>query len=454
MITTLAQFFRTGQTQSIAFRRAQLVALKKSIISHQEMLIHALQQDLGKAPFESYISEIHLILQEIDHTLANLHIWSRPQRVSTSFLLFPSKGSIVPEPRGVVLIIGAWNYPLQLILIPLIGAIAAGNCAVLKPSEHAPQCSRLIAQIIATLFPTNYITVIEGDAATGQALLQHAFDYIFFTGSTRVGKIVMQEAAKHLTPLTLELGGKNPCIVTEHVDLDCAAKRIVWGKFYNAGQNCISPDYVLCASEIKDVLIQKLIFWITQFYGKNPQTSPDYARIINAKHLERLEQLLAHTHIAFGGAIDKKQRYIAPTILDNINLQAPIMQEEIFGPLLPIITYQSLDQAITFINDRPHPLALYLFSNKTQEQQQFIRNTQSGGICINDTLIQAYAHDLPFGGVGKSGFGAYHGKKTFDTFTHYKSVVKNKCWFDLSVRYPPYGKKHIWFQKLLSFFNK
>lgn len=452
-VKNLHLFFKTGHTKDILFRHHQLAALKQAIINEEKILLSALEQDLGKPPFESYISELYIILQELNYALSELHSWSRPIKVPTPFIHFPIRSMLHPEPRGVVLIIGAWNYPLQLMLVPLIGAIAAGNCALLKPSEHAPHSSAALAKLIAKTFDNNYITVIEGDSQQAHTLLQEKFDYIFFTGSSHVGSIVMQEAAKQLTPITLELGGKNPSIVTPTASLDCAAKRIVWGKFYNAGQNCISPDYLLVHSSIKDTLIEKLIVWIKKFYGEQPMESPNYARIINHKNLNRLQQLLSGGSIIFGGTIDIHNRYMAPTLLDNVDLHAPLMHEEIFGPLLPIIPYTTLDEAIAFITQRPHPLALYLFSSSKQEQNIVLNQTQSGGVCINDTLMHAASPYLPFGGIGASGFGAYHGKKTFDVFTHYKPVVSNSCRFDHNLRYPPYEKKQNWLQKFLTKFN-
>ncbi len=450
-VNNLHQFFKTGKTKSIIFRHHQLSALKQAIINEEKMLLDAVAQDLAKPLFESYMSEIHLIHQELNYALSELHTWTRPIKVSTPIIHFPVRSSLQPEPRGVVLIIGAWNYPLQLLLVPLIGAIAAGNCVLLKPSEQAPHSSQAIATLIAQLFPADYITVIQGDGQETQKLLQQKFDYIFFTGSPRVGKIVMQEAAKQLTPITLELGGKNPCIVTTNAPLDCAAKRIVWGKFYNAGQNCISPDYLLIARDIKKEFIEKLIFWIKKFYGENPIESPDYARIISQKHLDRLAQLVQGGTIIAGGTIDRNKKYMAPTLLDDVNLKSSLMHEEIFGPILPIIPYDTFDDAIDFIKERPHPLALYLFSTSDREQSIVLNQTESGGVCINDMLLHAASPYLPFGGIGASGFGAYHGKKTFDIFTHYKPIVRNSCRFDHGLRYPPY-EKNSWFRKLLSKF--
>lgn len=452
-ISPLSSFFKKGTTRSIHYRQQQLRILQHAIYDSQHSLIDALYNDLAKPTFEAHLSEIQIILQEIDHALDELHTWARPKKTPTPFIHFPASSRIIPEPRGIVLIIGPWNYPLQLILIPLIGAIAAGNCAILKPSEHAPHCSKAIADLIASLFPPDYITVIQGDKKVAQELLTHKVDYIFFTGTAHVGKLVMAAAAKQLTPITLELGGKSPCIVTESANLDCAAKRIVWGKFFNAGQNCISPDYLLVQTQIKDRLIEKIIEWIKKMYGEDPSKSPDYARIINNAHMDRLKNLLKQGVIIFGGTIDTETGYIAPTLIDQVDLQAPIMQEEIFGPLLPIISYKTVDEVVQFINARPKSLALYLFSASKKDHASILNQTQSGGVCINDTLLHAASPYLPFGGVGQSGFGAYHGKYSFDIFTHYKSVVYNSCHFDHGLRYPPYNKKHEWLKRLLSYWK-
>lgn len=449
LIQKQKQFFRSGKTRNVDFRKEQLLLLKQAILSHKNEIITALKTDLSKPQFEAYIGEIHLITAEINHMLKQLTNWTKPQKVKTPLAHFPASSSVLAEPRGIVLIMAPWNYPFQLLLIPLIGAIAAGNCAILKPSEHAPASSTLIATIIEKIYSPEYIAVIEGDATTAQAVLKEQFDYIFFTGSSRVGKLVMQAAAQHLTPLTLELGGKNPCIVTESANINCAAKRIVWGKFFNAGQNCVSPDYILVQETVKKTLIEKIKIWITRFYGNDPATSPDYARIINKQHTERLASLLSNGTVIEGGQVDKVNHFIAPTLLDNVQLNSPLMTEEIFGPLLPIIPYNSLNEVITFINERPHPLALYLFCSKKSEQTTITQQTQSGGICINDTLLHAASPYLPFGGIGASGFGAYHGKKTFDTFSHYKAIVQNSCKLDTGIRYAPYTKKHTWLQKFL-----
>ncbi|MFW6295658.1 MAG: aldehyde dehydrogenase [Halothece sp.] len=440
-------FFATGKTREISFRIEQIKKLKEAIKTHQDAILKALNQDLNKPEFEG-IFEI-AVLQEIDHTLKHLKSWVKPKKAKTPLTQFPASAKIYPEPLGVVLIIGPWNYPFSLMISPLVGAIAAGNCAILKPSEIAPQTSHILADIIQKTFDPNYIAVIEGGVETSQQLLAEKFDSIFFTGGTKVGKIVMEAAAKNLTPVTLELGGKSPCIVDTEINLKETAKRITWGKFLNAGQTCIAPDYLLVDSRIKPNLVAAIQQCITDFYGNNPAESPDYARIINEKQFERLSGLLNDGKILTGGQTNATERYIAPTLIDNVSLDSPIMQEEIFGPLLPILEYTSLEEAIALINSRPKPLALYLFSNNKAKQQQVLNTTSSGGVCINDTIMQVSVPELPFGGVGESGIGSYHGKASFDTFSHYKSVLKKSFWFELNWRYAPYADKLEQLKRLL-----
>ncbi|WP_431655318.1 aldehyde dehydrogenase [Pantanalinema rosaneae] len=429
-------FFNTGQTKPIAFRLEQLKRLKQAIIDRQDAILQAAQADLGRPAFEAYF-EI-ATLAEINLALKQLKSWVKPRQVATSIDQFPASAWVQPEPLGVVLIIGPWNYPFQLMMSPLIGAIAAGNCALLKPSEHAPHTSTVVADLIQSTFEPGYVAVVEGDARVSQQLLAEKFDHIFFTGGTAIGKIVMAAAAQHLTPVTLELGGKSPCIVDADVRLDYTAKRIVWGKLINAGQTCIAPDYLLVDRRIKPALIEQMQQWIEVFYGADPATSSDYGRIINSHHFNRLIGLLQDQTPIVGGQFDPETRYIAPTILDNVTWDDAIMQEEIFGPILPILTYDDLNTAIAQINSRPKPLALYLFSNNQQTQNYVLQATSSGGVCLNDTVMQVGVLGLPFGGVGESGLGSYHGKASFDTFSHQKSVLKRSLWLDLGWRYAPY----------------
>ena len=445
------EFFATGQTKDLAFRRAQLKKLKQVINNNQSQVLAALKADLNKPEFEGYFEIV--VTQDIDYALKHLNSWVKPKKVKMPLMQFPASGYIYPEPLGIVLIIGPWNYPFSLMISPLVGAIAAGNCAVLKPSEIAPQTSQVIAEIIGNNFDPSYIAVLEGGVETSQELLAEKFARIFFTGGTKVGKIIMEAAAKNLAPVTLELGGKSPCIVAADVNITEAAKRITWGKFLNAGQTCIAPDYLLVDRRIKTDLMAAMKKCIEDFYGDNPASSPDYARIVNEKQFNRLQGLLKDGTVAIGGQTDAAEKYIAPTILDQVPLDAPVMEEEIFGPILPVIAYDDLQEAIELINARPKPLALYLFSQDPDQQQQVLANTSSGGVCLNDTIMQVGVPTLPFGGVGESGIGSYHGQASFDTFTHYKSVLKKSFRFDLNWRYAPYQQKLAKMKKLLKFLN-
>ena len=429
-------FFASGKTKPLEFRLTQLTKLKQAIIERQADIVAAAKADLGRPEFEAYF-EI-ATLSEINLALKKLKAWMKPKRVKSTLENFPSSAWTQPDPLGVVLIIGPWNYPFQLMVSPLVGAIAAGNCAILKPSEHAPHTAKVVAELITDTFDPSYITLFEGDASVSQQLLAEKFDHIFFTGGTAIGRIVMAAAAKHLTPVTLELGGKSPCIVDADINLDHAAKRIAWGKFINAGQTCIAPDYVLVDRTIKDAFLEKLTAAIREFFGDDPSQSSDLSRIINQKQFDRLMGLLDSGTTIIGGKTDAGTRYIAPTVLDNVTWESPIMQDEIFGPILPVLTYERFDQTLTQINARPKPLALYLFTRDQTKQQQVLTGTSSGGVCLNDTVLHIGVPDLPFGGVGQSGMGSYHGKATFDTFSHYKSVLKKTFWFDLDWRYAPY----------------
>jgi acyl-CoA reductase-like NAD-dependent aldehyde dehydrogenase len=433
------EFFATGKTKDVEWRIEQLKRLKQAIVDDQEAIVNAVKADLGRPDFEAYF-EITTI-SEINYALKHLKSWVKPKKVATSIDQFPASAKIYPEPLGVVLIISPWNYPFQLMISPLTGAIAAGNCAVLKPSEVAANTSRVIADIIQKTFDPAYIAVVEGGVEISQQLLEEKFDHIFFTGGTAIGRIVMQAAAKHLTPVTLELGGKSPCIVDSDVDLKYAAKRITWGKYLNAGQTCIAPDYLLVDRRIKSELLTEIQKCVGEFYGDDPAQSPDYARLISRRHFERLEPLLKDGEIVMGGQTKPEEKYIAPTVMDQVSWESPVMQEEIFGPILPVLEYTDLKEAIAQINARPKPLALYIFSKDKQKQEQVLQETSSGGVCINDTVMQVGVSTLPFGGVGDSGIGSYHGKASFDTFSHYKSVLKKGFRFDPNWRYPPYKDK-------------
>lgn len=441
-------FFQSGETQPVAFRIQQLTALKQVIQEAEAQILEALAADLCKPAFEA-AGELLGVVAEINYALKHLRHWVKPQRVAAPPVAWPANAHIQAQPLGVVLILGAWNYPLQLTLMPLVGAIAAGNCAILKPSELAPHTAQVISKLIGKQFDPNYIRVIEGGIDTSQALLAEPFDHIFFTGSTAVGKQVMAAAAQHLTPVTLELGGKSPCIVDVDVPLELTARRIAWGKFINAGQTCIAPDYLLVHRQIKADFLVALQQAIRDFYGENPASSPDYSRIINAKHFDRLVKLLETSQIVAGGETNASDRYIAPTIVDAASWSAPLMQDEIFGPILPVLEYDQLEEAIAAINQRPKPLALYLFSNNRQHQAQVLQATSSGGVCINDTIVHAVTTVLPFGGVGASGMGRYHGKASFDVFSHYRSVMSRSFQLENPLRYAPYGNKLKWLKRFM-----
>lgn len=425
-------FFQTGQTKDVNFRLEQLNKLKQLITENEQQITKALKADLNKSEFEIYATEIGSI-KEINYAIKNIKNWSKPKKADVPLDFFSYSGKIYPEPLGVVLIVSPWNYPFALIITPLVGAIAAGNCAIVKPSELAPHTSSLVAELISKYFKSEYIAIVEGSVETSQELLAQKFDHIFFTGGTAIGKIVMEAAAKQLTPVTLELGGKSPCIVDTDINFEHTARRITWGKFINAGQTCIAPDYLLVNQNIKKDLIAAIQKTLKQFYGDNPAQSPDYGRIISHRHFERLTKFLNNGKIIVGGETNYENKYIAPTILDKVALTDPVMQEEIFGPILPVIEYTDIKDAIALINSQPKPLALYLFTQNQTLQKRVLQETSSGGVCINDTMMHIGVSSLPFGGVGDSGIGSYHGKASFDTFSHYKSVLKNSFWLDLNL---------------------
>ncbi|MGM5484955.1 MAG: aldehyde dehydrogenase [Nanobdellota archaeon] len=431
-------FFMSGATRSKDFRKDSLLKLRSALEKYQGRIIGALQKDLSKPEFEAYSAELGYVLHDIDNQVRNLGRWMKPERVKSSLINFPSKGYIKPEPYGVSLIIAPWNYPVQLLLSPLIGAMSAGNCAVLKPSEVSPNTSKVIAGMISETFPEEYIAVCEGAVKETTELLKKDFDYIFYTGSTYVGRIVMEAAAKNLTPVTLELGGKSPAIIDDNVSLDVAVRRLVWGKCINAGQTCIAPDYVYVHESMKGKLIEKIKAQIKQFYGEDVSLSRDYARIINKKHFDRLASYLDGVRIIHGGKKDREGLFFEPTLVDA-GWDDRVMKEEIFGPILPILTYSDESEVIEAVNSFSKPLALYVFSNDEGFQERIISNTSSGGVCINDTISHILGDNLPFRGVGKSGMGAYHGKYSFDTFSHKRSVLKRKTWLDPGFRYPPYN---------------
>jgi len=429
--------FQSGATRSLEFREAQLTLLQKAVVAHESDLLAALYADLRKSPQEAYSTEIAVVLGEIRHALRHLGSWMKPRARRAPWLAWPSHGMTRPEPRGVALILGPWNYPVQLLLSPLVVSIAAGNCTLLKPSEFAIHTSASISRLIRATYPEEHVAIVEGGRDVAEALLRERFDSIFFTGSTRVGRDVMAAAARHLTPVTLELGGKCPCIVASDAPIDITARRIVWGKFMNAGQTCVAPDFVLVDRRIRANLLQSLQRAIHEFYGADPQKSPDYGRIINRQHLDRLAAYLPSGHIEHGGQQDAADLYLAPTLMTGAPAISPVMQEEIFGPILPVVDFECLDDALALLRDRPTPLALYLFTRDRSTQERVLDTTRSGGVCLNDTITHMLGQELPFGGLGESGLGAYHGRAGFDAFTHHRSVLRRSLAIDPRLRYPP-----------------
>ncbi len=433
-------FFETQVTQPTTTRIKKLKALKKEINKQEKVIYKALNMDLRKSGFESMTTELVLVEKEISKMIKMLPLWNRPHQVRKSLINFPSKDYIVPEPFGNTLIISPWNYPFQLAITPMVGAIAAGNTVVLKPSEFAPYTAGVIKSIVETVFDEDHVAVIEGDASTATALLKKKWDYIMFTGSTSIGKIVAKAAAEHLTPTTLELGGKSPCIVDETTPIGITAKRLVWGKFLNCGQTCLAPDYLLVHEKIKDQLIQELIIQIEKAFGKNQQESSDYGRIAHHKHLNKLKASLSNQNIIYGGQIDEKDFFFGPTLVENPPIDSELMQEEIFGPILPIISYQNEEEIHKVLENRERPLAFYVFSKRKKFIDKLFHRYSFGGGVANDSIIQFANDNLPFGGVGHSGMGAYHGKYSFKNFSHEKPIIKRGFWFDIPGRYAPYPK--------------
>lgn len=450
IVSIQKEYFHSGCTRSLKFRLDALHKISSWVKEHEQAILEALKADLNKSETEGYLTEIGVLNEGIRYLSKNLHRWMRNRRARTPLMLIPAKSFRVCDPYGVVLIMSPWNYPFLLSIDPLVGAIAAGNCAVVKPSAYAPQTSLVISRMVRECFPPEYITVVEGGRAENAWLLEQAFDYIFFTGSTSVGKTVMEAASAHLTPVSLELGGKSPVIIEESADLDLAAKRIVFGKFINAGQTCVAPDYVLVPESLQDRLQEKLIHWIDVFYPANKQgLIADYPRIVNEKHFNRLLGLLQNKKIIKGGESSRQSLTINPTLITGVLPDDPLMQEEIFGPILPVLTCNSLSQAVEFIRSRPKPLALYLFTKDNSVKKRVYRELSFGGGCVNDTLLHVASSTFPFGGVEASGMGSYHGKASFDTFTHFKSIVDKGMWPDPSLRYRPYTMATInWLKRL------
>ena len=444
-------FFATQQTKDISYRKNTLKKLQKEVIKRENDIIKALNDDFKKSEYEAVMTEISIIISELKMTLKNIDSWNKPKRVLPSILNFPSSAAIYKEPYGTILIIAPWNYPYQLAFAPLIGAIAAGNTVVLKPSELTPNTSKITKEIVEAIFDKNHVSVIEGGVAVSQELLAQRWDYIFFTGSVPVGKIVAKAAAEHLTPVTLELGGKSPCIIDETANIKLAAKRLVWGKFINGGQTCIAPDYLLIHQSVKEKFITCFKEEIENAYGENPKTSEDYPRIVNTKNFDRLALMLKNENCIIGGLTDRTENYIAPTLIDEPSLDSEVMKGEIFGPIFPMISYENETDFDTVIQKYDKPLALYVFTNKNSFAEKMIAKYSFGGGTINDTTVHFANNRLPFGGVGESGIGAYHGKLTFDVFSHKKGVVKRGNWLDIPTRYAPYTGKLKQLKTLMKF---
>ncbi|NNV56971.1 aldehyde dehydrogenase [Limnovirga soli] len=446
MLTQLEKmrnYFVTGATQSYAFRKEQLLTLKKAILQHEQALHEALYKDLKKSPEECWVTETGFLLSEINATLAKLHSWMKPKKVPTNLVNLPSSSYIMSEPLGLTLIISPWNYPLQLLFTPMVGAIAAGNCIVLKASEFAPATDAVMQQIITTIFPPEYILYVQGDGATviPQLMQQFTFNHVFYTGSTAVGKIIYKMAAERMVPVTLELGGKSPCVVEADADIQVSARRIAMTKFSNAGQMCVAPDYVLVHQSKKEALIAALKHSINSFFSDTPQESYNYGKIINEKQFNRIIGYLQQGTIVHGGSYNLKTLFIEPTLMENVSVTDPIMKEEIFGPVLPILTFNTAAEAKAIIALNPNPLAFYIFTSSKAKENEWLTGVAFGGGCVNNASWHLTNHHLPFGGRGFSGTGQYHGKFSFDTFSHKKAILKTPTWFDPSVKYPPFKGK-------------
>lgn len=434
-------YYMTGATRPLEFRLQALQKLQQAVRDNEKQICDALLRDLNKQPFESYMAEVGMVLDEVRFHIRHLARWIKDMHVPTPLAQFPAVSFISPEPYGVALIMSPWNYPILLCLDPLIGAISAGNCAVIKPSAYTPATSQVIADIVQEIFDPECVTVVQGGRQENTALLEQHFDYIFFTGSVSVGKVVMESAAKHLTPVTLELGGKSPAIVDASADLKLAAKRIAFGKLLNGGQTCVAPDYVLVEASVRDALVQNFKEVLEELFPNGDYS--DHVHIVNERHYYEKKALLEGQTIAFGGVYDDQQHTMEPTVLIDVDPESPVMQEEIFGPILPVLTWTRLEEAIDFVRSRPKPLALYLFTEKRDVEKRVLDQCSFGGGCINDTVIHLATSHMGFGGVGHSGMGSYHGKRSFDTFTHYRSIVRKSTWLDLPFRYPPADEKKL-----------
>ncbi len=441
VVATARTAFEAGKTRPLAWRKAQLLSMVKMLRDNVDEFSEALKQDLGRGPEEAWLYDIGFSITEIELMIKNLKKWTDPRKVSTPLVSLPGISRRVPQPLGVVLVIAPWNYPIQLLLIPVAGAVAAGNAVVMKPSEVSSATSALLGKLVPQYLDNDAIAIVEGAVPETTQLLAEKFDHIFYTGNGTVGRVVMRAAAENLTPVTLELGGKSPTIVDKSANLAIAGRRIAWAKFVNAGQTCVAPDYVLAHTSIADKLVEEIRKSINDFYGTDPQRSGDFARISSPRHFSRLKSMLTSGKVAIGGETDEQQRYIAPTVLVDVTANDPVMQEEIFGPILPVLTVGSIDEAIDFVNARPHPLALYVFADDQKVNDQVVASTSSGGVTVNGTIFHMTGPFLPFGGVGESGMGAYHGRTGVDTFQHLKPVLKRSTRVDAPLAYPPYTKR-------------
>ena len=450
LVTAQRAYFNSGATRPLAFRRAQLKRLYNVILAHEEDILKAVETDLGKSDFEAFTTEIVLVLDEIRLMLKRIGAWARPERRSAGLFNFPGKASAHKDPYGVCLIMSPWNYPFQLAVMPLVGAIAAGNTAIVKPSAYSSATSALVARIIGEAFPREYVAAVEGGREVNQDLLKQHFDYIFFTGSVEVGKLVMESAARNLTPVTLELGGKSPCIIDKSADIDLSARRAVWGKCINSGQTCVAPDYFLVHEDVKAEFIERAKHYIARFYGETPHTNLEYPHIINRHHFDRLSALISGApSLVSGGKTDSETLRIEPAVIDRVGWDNPVMQEELFGPVIPIIGWTNETEIIDKILSRPRPLALYLFTRDKAQKTRFINRIPFGGGCINDTIMHVATNSVPFGGTGASGMGGYHGKASFDTFSRIKAVIEKSMVIDVPLRYPPFAGKYRKYRRFL-----
>ncbi|NEW79573.1 MAG: aldehyde dehydrogenase [Gelidibacter sp.] len=443
VLTQQQDFFNSNKTKNVSFRIAQLKKFKNVLKENEKLLYNAIYEDFGKSEFETYVSELSLLNHEINNFIKNIKKWSKRKKVSTGLANFPARSYIIPEPLGVTLVIGAWNYPYQLSLVPAITSLAAGNTVMLKPSELPAKTSEVMAKIINDNFPSNYFCVIEGGVKKTTELLELQFDKIFFTGSIPVGRIIYQAAAKHLTPVTLELGGKSPTFVLADTDIKMTAKRIVWAKFLNAGQTCVAPDYILVDQSIEEALLVALKEEIEGSHKNKEDIDENYIRIINSNNFDRLSKLIDNGNVYFGGYLNRDNRFISPTILQNVSFEDEIMKDEIFGPILPVISFNDLNEAIKMVKERPKPLSCYIYSKNRKKIDKLLNELSFGGGAVNDSVMHLSNSNLPFGGIGLSGMGSYHGKFGFDTFSHYKSILDKPFWFEPNIKYAPYSKKKL-----------